>query len=81
MRIFYSPKFKPSLKKFPKEIRDKFYKQTIFLLKDIRYPSLQVKKYDKSRRIWQARVDRNIRFYFLIEKDIYYILYIKHHPK
>lgn len=81
MRVSYTPKFKKNLRKFPLEIRNKFYKQTSFLLKNLRHPSLHAKKYDEAKGIWQARVDRNIRFYFLIERGEYVLLYIKKHPK
>lgn len=81
MRIQYAPKFKQSLKQFSKEIRKKFYKQAGYLIRDIRHPSLRAKRYDKTRGIWQARVDKKLRFYFLIEGDIYYLLDIKKHPK
>ncbi len=81
MRIHFSPKFKANLHNFPKEIREKFYKQAEYLLIDIRHPSLRAKKYNASRGIWQGRVDKNIRFYFLIEGDIYFLLDIKKHSK
>lgn len=81
MKVRYTFKFKSSLQKFNQEVRDKFYKQIIFLLKDLRYPSLQAKKYHEAKGIWQARVDKDIRFYFLIEEDEYILLYIKKHPK
>lgn len=80
MEIQYSPQFKESFHKFPKEIKKKFYKQANYLLRDICHPSLQIKKYDKNRDIWQVRVDRKIRFYFLIEKNTYILLDIKKHP-
>ncbi|MBU6415230.1 hypothetical protein KGQ34_03265 [Patescibacteria group bacterium] len=51
------------------------------LMKNIRHASLRVKKYDEERGIWQARVDRNIRFYFCVESDGYRLLDIKKHPK
>jgi len=81
MIIQYHPRFKEKLQKFPKHIQIKFYKQIEFLLSDIKYPSLRVKKYDESNDIWQARVDKNIRFYFLIKDDNYILLDIKKHPK
>ncbi|PIU99385.1 hypothetical protein COS59_00025 [Candidatus Wolfebacteria bacterium CG03_land_8_20_14_0_80_36_15] len=81
MKIRYTPKFKEDFRKFPKEIRNKFYKQINFLLHNLRHPSLQTKKYDESRGIWQAKVDRKIRFYFLIEDDTCILLNIKKHPK
>ncbi len=79
MKLFYPPKFKKELKNFPKEIRRKFYKQAGFLLKDLKHPSLHAKKYNETQDIWQARVDKHIRFYFIIEKDTYILLHIKKH--
>jgi mRNA-degrading endonuclease RelE of RelBE toxin-antitoxin system len=56
-------------------------KQLDLLLKNLRYPSLRAKKYDESRDIWQARISRDYRAYFLIEGDTCVILAIKKHPK
>jgi mRNA-degrading endonuclease RelE of RelBE toxin-antitoxin system len=55
-------------------------KQLDFLVKDLRHPSLRAKKYDESRDIWQARISRDYRVYFLIEGDVYVILTIRKHP-
>ncbi len=81
MKIFYTPKFKRSFDNFPKHIRDKFYKQTTHLIKNIRHPSLKAKKYSEKLDIWQARIDKSVRFYFLIDKDRYVLLDIKKHSK
>ena len=81
MKIKYYPGFKDSLRYFPKEVREKFYKQVNYLLRNIRYPSLRAKKYDESRGIWQARIDKNVRFYFLIKDDVYILLDIRKHQK
>jgi mRNA-degrading endonuclease RelE of RelBE toxin-antitoxin system len=56
-------------------------KQLDRLLKDLRYPSLRAKKYDESRDIWQIRISRDYRCYFLIEGDTYVILSLCKHPK
>jgi hypothetical protein len=42
---------------------------------------LRAKKYDESRGVWQARVNRDWRFYFVIESGEYVILGLKRHPK
>ena len=81
MEIFYTPHFKRSFKSLPKTIKKKLGKQTDFLLKNLRHPSLKSKKYNERRKIWQARIDRNYRFYFLVKKDKYILLEIKSHPK
>ena len=81
MRVVYTPTFKSNFKKFPNTTKNKFAKQIEYLLSDIRHPSLHAKKYSESEGIWQARVNRSIRFYFLIEKDTFTLLDITHHPK
>ena len=81
MKIRFSPKFESSFRRLPKEIKDKFYKRAGFLRQDLKHPSLRAKKYDETRDIWQARVDKSYRFYFLISGDTYILLDIKAHPK
>lgn len=80
MKIKYTPKFEENLKIFPESIRKKFYKQVHYLKNNLSHPSLHSKKYDETRDIWQARVDKNIRFYFIIKNDAYVLLNIRYHP-
>ncbi len=63
------------------EVRKAFAKQLEFLLSRLAHPSLRAKKYDEARDIWQARVNRSWRFYFVIRGDEYIILSIIPHPK
>ncbi len=58
-----------------------FDRRLVFLLRDLRHPSLHAKKYDEVRNIWQARITKGWRFYFLIDGDRYIILSISPHPK
>jgi plasmid maintenance system killer protein len=51
------------------------------LEQDLMHPSLHAKKYDESKNLWQARVNKSWRFYFLIQDDVYYIVAIIPHPK
>ena len=81
MKHKFSKSFFDKIESTPYKIQEKFWEKLEFLLKDIRHPSLHAKKYDEVRGIWQARVDRNYRFYFLIERDAYIILDIRAHPK
>ena len=81
MIIQYHERFKENLRQFPQNIQEKFYKQAGFLLRDIRHPSLRAKKYNEADDVWQARVDKNIRFYFRIQRETYFLLDIKNHPK
>ncbi|MEK9185739.1 MAG: hypothetical protein AAB863_03105 [Patescibacteria group bacterium] len=79
MRHLYTKKFLKELYSFPVGIQRKFEKQLRFLLKEIRYPSLRVKKIDEIRNIWQGRVDDSVRFYFTIDGDVYVFHGIKKH--
>ncbi len=65
----------------PPAVQIAFDKQVKLLVENFRHHSLRAKKYDESRNIWQARVDRDWRFYFLITGDTYLILNIVPHPK
>jgi Txe/YoeB family toxin of Txe-Axe toxin-antitoxin module len=56
-------------------------KQLKLLSVSIRHPSLHAKKYDEGADLWQARINRRWRFYFLIQKDTYRIIEMKAHPK
>ena len=62
-------------------MRKAFFKQAAFLEKDLRHPSLHAKKYDESKDRWQARINRDWRFYFNIIGDTYVIRDIVPHPK
>ena len=81
MKYRFLPKFVDELEVLPLEIQKKFQKQLKLLLSNIRYPSLCVKKYGGESDIWQARVDKNHRFYFRIENDCYIFTQIIKHPK
>ncbi len=65
----------------PPAIQRAFEKQLRFLLRDFRHPSLQAKKYELARGIWQARVTQSWRFYFMIDGEVYTLLAIIPHPK
>ena len=62
-------------------VRKAFHKQLALLEQNIQHPSLRAKKYDESSDMWQARVNRSWRFYFLIQRDVYLITDVVPHPK
>jgi hypothetical protein len=51
------------------------------LLQNLRHPSLHAKKYDEGKDRWQARVNQDWRFYFVIQDDTYILQDITRHPK
>jgi len=65
----------------PLDVQKAVLKQIEFLAQDLRHPSLRAKKFDESKDLWQARVNRSWRFYFTIEGEAYMIQDIVPHPK
>ena len=80
MNIDYLPRAMQALKDAPADVRKAFFKQVAFLAGNLHHPSLHAKKYDESRDRWQARVNKNWRFYFNIVGDTYIIRDIVPHP-
>lgn len=80
MRAVYSERFRRSYDEAPPAIQRAFDRKIDLLLANLRPPSLQTKKYDESRDLWQGRVTRGWRFYFSIAGDTYVLIDIMAHP-
>ena len=65
----------------PSQIKKAFDKQVCLLAQNLLHPSLHAKKYTASLDLWQARVNRDWRFYFIIHAGTYVIVRIVRHPK
>ena len=81
MKLFRSTRFERNYAKAPQQVQHAFDKQSVLLLQNLQHPSLRAKKYDESRNLRQARVNRDWRFYSLIRDDAYYIVDVIPHPK
>jgi len=82
MNVDYNnPRVVNQLKDAPPKVRKAFYKQIGFLAVNLNHPSLHAKKYDESRDLWQARVNKDWRFFFVIQDDTYIVLDVIPHPK
>jgi mRNA interferase RelE/StbE len=81
MRAHYTERFRRSYESAPPAVQRAFDQKALFLLQNLRHPSLRAKKYDEARDIWQARVNEGWRFYFRIQGDIYELIDITAHPK
>jgi plasmid maintenance system killer protein len=81
MRLLRSIRFERSYAKAPQTIQRAFDKQSGLLLRNLHHPSLRAKKFDESLDLWQARVNKDWRFYFRIRDDVYDIVDIIPHPK
>jgi mRNA interferase RelE/StbE len=81
MKVVLSDTVLDSLADVPPAIRKAFFKQIKFLEKDLHHPSLRAKKYDEGKDRWQARVNKDWRFYFKIIDDTYHVNAVIPHPK
>lgn len=81
MQIVLSDRAIESLRDAPPNVRRAFEKQMRFLVSNLLHPSLRAKKYDQEADLWQARVNREWRFYFTIAGDTYVIEDVIAHPK
>ena len=59
MKLFRSTRFERNYAKAPHQVQRAFDKQSVLLLQNLQHPSLRAKKYDESRNLWQARVNRD----------------------
>ena len=81
MKLYYTERFQENLETAPPTVQRAFAKQARLLLENLRHPSLHAKKYNESQNIWQARVNKDWRFYFTIQDDAYLLRNILPHPK
>lgn len=65
----------------PPPVQKAFIKQLNHLVRDPNHPSLHTKKYNESAGRWQARINDDWRFYFVIKGDSCSITEIIPHPK
>lgn len=81
MKIIFISRADKEFRSLPTELQTAARKQFSFLLTNINHPSLRAKKYDEEDGVWQGRINRSYRFYFVIEGDTYCIIGITKHPK
>jgi mRNA-degrading endonuclease RelE of RelBE toxin-antitoxin system len=81
MKVVISDAVIDALEDAPRSVRKAFYKQIDLLARNLRHPSLRAKKYDEANDHWQARVNKDWRFYFRIIDDTYLISKVIPHPK
>ena len=81
MKIVFTTRAANAAADATQAVRKALQKQLGFLERDLHHPSLRAKKYDEGRDLWQARINRDWRFYFEIVDDTYLIKDVIPHPK
>jgi hypothetical protein len=81
MNIEYSSRFVREFAAAPVRVQKAFDKQIDLFRQNPAHPSLRAKKYNVAIDLWQARVNRDWRFYFTMEGGTCYLHSITAHPK
>jgi len=79
MKLYPTEKFKKQYRKLPPVIQDLVKKQLAFLLSNPKHPSLNIKKMNDPRNIWEGRVTYSYRFTFQIDGELYILRTIGTH--
>lgn len=80
MRVGFTTRARDSYRDAPPTIQRATQKQVRLLSGNLKHPSLHAKKYDEKEGLWQARITRDWRMYFVIRGDTYWIVDITPHP-
>jgi len=71
MKLLFTKSFVRDYRKLPERIQAAVDKQLGLLLSNQQHPSLNIKKMQDPRDIWEGRVTESYRFTFQIEGDTY----------
>ena len=71
MKISFTKPFKRDYRELAEKIQDQTDKQIIQLIENPKHPSLNVKKIEGHKSIWEARITKGYRMTFQIDGDIY----------
>jgi mRNA interferase RelE/StbE len=81
MKLEFTARARKDFANLPPQLKARVRKQLALLQENLRHPSLQAKKYDDGRDVWQGRLNRDYRFYFQIVGNTYRIIAMIPHPK
>jgi len=81
MRVVRTPRFDRAYNKVPLPIQSQAIKQLLLLEENPHHPSLRTHKRRGEEGVWQARITRDYRVYFLMESDTITLLDIGPHEK
>ena len=85
MKLLFTKKLIRDYRKLPRHIQRTADKQLGLLLSGSNHPSLNIKKMQDPRNIWEGRVTKSYRFTFQIDQNIYILRkigthYVLNHP-
>jgi addiction module RelE/StbE family toxin len=69
VKVSFTKPFKRDYKGLPQNIQDQTDKQIIHLMENPKHPSLNIKKMEGHKSIWEARITKGYRMTFQIDGD------------
>lgn len=78
-KLFWLPRFERDYKKLPPDEKERVNKALVKMEKDLRYPSLFVKKMKGTENIWEARASDSLRITFSLEGNGIYLRTVGQH--
>ena len=79
MKLSFTKTFMRDYRNLPRELQETVDKQLELLLSNQRHPSLNIKKMNDRRNIWEGRATASYRFTFQIEGDVYVLRRVGSH--
>ena len=73
MKLFFSKPFVRDYRKLPRQIQIAVDKQIELLLSNPGHPSLNTKRMNDPRDIWEGRITKSYRLTYRIGGDIYFL--------
>ena len=71
MKVLHTQAFRRDFQHLPEQIQKQVEKQLARFVDNPQHPSLQVKKMEGFRNLWEGRMTRSYRFTFQIQGDTY----------
>jgi mRNA-degrading endonuclease RelE of RelBE toxin-antitoxin system len=71
MKLLFTKTFVRDYRRLPEDMQKTVDKQLELLMSNPQHPSLNIKKMNDPREIWEGRITAAYRFTFQIEGDIY----------
>lgn len=79
MKLIRTERFLRDYQKLPANVQKQTDRKLLYLVEDIAYPSLRVKKVQRYEDIFEGSISRIYRFLFQITTDAYILLRIGKH--
>ncbi len=81
MRLVLSKRFRHAYLSLENEDQERVKKALRWMAKDLKYPSLRVRKIQGTTGIWEARASRSLRITFQIEEGALLLRNVGHHDE